>query len=210
MAGKKRETPTMITLNGEVMSVEERNRRMKLEFVNGGLSLKDLADKYGLSYNTVRVMSCNGKWAEYRQQFESKIAEEAEKELTNVFVATKVDINLNYNNLWEDLKRLAQRILATGEGLRDKDGQFSIYKVNQLADVINKCHQGQMLTTGFLSKEQQAKLDLEYQKLDIQKSLAGLGVDDDIIPDTFIEALRGSAKRVYGDGLTGKNKESKE
>lgn len=198
MAGKKREQPTMITLNGEVMSVEERNRRMKLEFVNGGLTLKELSEKYGLTYNTVRVMSCNGKWADYRRNFESKVAKEAEEQLEEIYVATKVDINLNYNNLWEQLMALARRMLNTQEGLLDKDGQLSVYKVNQLAEVINKCHQGQMITSGFMTKETQAKLDLEYRKMNIQEMIIGIG-DDDVIPDNFLDALEAAAKRNFGD-----------
>jgi transposase len=196
MAGKKREEPTMITLNGEVMSVEERNRRMKLEFVNGGLSLKELADKYGLSYNTVRVMSCNGKWADYRRAFESKVAKEAEEQLEEIYVATKVEVNLNYNNLWEQMMLVAKRMLATSEGILDKDGQISVYKLNQLADIITKCHQGQMVTTGFITKETQAKLDLEYRKMNIQEMLAGIG-EDDVIPDNFLDALEAAAKRNF-------------
>lgn len=197
MAGKKREEPTMITLNGEVMSVEERNRRMKLEFVNGGLSLKELAEKYGLTYNTVRVMSCNGKWADYRRAFESKVAKEAEEQLEEIYVATKVEVNLNYNNLWNDLMEVAKRMLAKSEGILDKDGQISVYKLNQLADVISKCHQGQMITTGFMTKEAQAKLDLEYRKMNIQEMLAGIN-EDDVIPDNFLDALEQAAKRNFG------------
>lgn len=190
--------PNSVVVNGEVMSIDERNRRMKLEFVNGGVTLKELADKYGLTYNTVRVMSCNGKWAEYRQQFEDKIAQEAEQKLVDAYVTTRVDVNLNYNNLWEDLMHLAQRMLKTGEGLRDKDGQYSVYKVNQLADIINKCHQGQIITTGFITKETQVKLELEQRKMDIQELLAGIG-EEDVIEDNFLDALSKAAKRNFGD-----------
>ena len=199
--GQKREKgeSTLITVNGEVMSVDERNRRMKLEFVNGGLSLKELADKYGLTYNTVRVMSCKGKWADYRKTFESKVAKEAEEQLEEIYVATKVEVNLNYNNLWDQLMQVAKRMLDKSEGILDKDGQISVYKLNQLADIIAKCHQGQMVTTGFMTKETQAKLDLEYRKMNIQEMLAGIN-EDDTIPDNFLDALEEAAKRNFGVG----------
>ena len=65
MNDKKRES--LVTINGEVMTTEERNRRMKLEYINGGKSLKDIAKDYGLTYNTVRACyaSKSGKNIKY-------------------------------------------------------------------------------------------------------------------------------------------------
>ena len=80
----------MVVINGEVMTIEERNRRMKLEYVNGGKSLKDIAKDYGLTYNTIRVMSCEQKWKEYKIQFAQKVSKEAEEQLMEIYV----DINL--------------------------------------------------------------------------------------------------------------------
>lgn len=40
---------SLVVINGEVITVEERNRRMKLEYINGGKSLRDIAEEYGLT-----------------------------------------------------------------------------------------------------------------------------------------------------------------
>lgn len=185
---------SICTVNGEIMTVEERNRRMKLDYINGGKSLRDIAEEYGLTYNTVRVMSCEGKWKDYKEAFTRKIAEEAEKQLTEVYVATKVDVNLLYNNAWQTLMYKAVRMLNTGEGLTDKNGQLSVYKLNQLADVIAKCHNGQMITTGFITKEAQARIDIQRESMDLRNLLAGLG-EDEVIEDNFLQALNEAAKR---------------
>lgn len=206
MNDKKRES--LVTINGEVMTTEERNRRMKLEYVNGGKSLKDIAIDYGLTYNTVRVMSCEQKWKEYKRQFEQKVANEAEEQLLEVYVNTKVDVNLMYNNAWQTVMITAVRMLNTKEGLMGKDGQLSVYKLNALADVLSKAQAGQNLCTGFISKEAQIKLDMQREAMDLKNILAGLG-DDEVIEDNFLQALNDAATKVFGD-KHGNEKESKE
>ena len=206
MNDKKRES--LVTINGEVMTTEERNRRMKLEYVNGGKSLKDIAIDYGLTYNTVRVMSCEQKWKEYKRQFEQKVAKEAEEQLLEVYVNTKVDVNLMYNNAWQTLMITAVRMLNTKEGLMGKDGQLSVYKLNALADVLTKAQTGQNLCTGFISKEAQVKLDMQREAMDLKNILAGLG-DDEVIEDNFLQALNDAATKVFGD-KHGNEKEFKE
>lgn len=206
MNDKKRES--LVTINGEVMTTEERNRRMKLEYVNGGKSLKDIAIDYGLTYNTVRVMSCEQKWKEYKRKFEQKVSKEAEEQLLEVYVNTKVDVNLMYNNAWQTVMITAVRMLNTKEGLMGKDGQLSIYKLNALADVLSKAQAGQNLCTGFISKEAQIKLDMQREAMDLKNILAGLG-DDEVIEDNFLQALNDAATKVFGD-KHGNEKESKE
>lgn len=197
-----------VVINGEVMTIEERNRRMKLEYVNGGKSLKDIAKDYGLTYNTVRVMSCEQKWKEYKMQFAQKVSNEAEEQLMEIYVNTKVDVNLMYNNAWQTVMITAVKMLNTKEGLMGKDGQLSVYKLNALADVLSKAQAGQNLCTGFISKEAQVKLDMQREAMDLKNILAGLG-DDEVIEDNFLQALNDAATKVFGD-KHGNEKELKE
>lgn len=185
---------SVVTIAGEVMTIEERNRRMKLEYTNGGKSLKDIALDYGLTYNTVRVISCNERWKDYKEQFKRSVADEAEKKLHDIYVGTVVDVNLMYNNLWQKLMLTASKMLEDEDALK-KNGKLDVYKINQLADIITKAHQGQQITTGFVSREAQAKLDMNKTKLDIskekleiQKSLLGMD-ENEVIDDNFLKAL---------------------
>ena len=199
---------SVVVINGEVMTIEERNRRMKLEYVNGGKSLKDIAKDYGLTYNTVRVMSCEQKWKEYKIQFAQKVSKEAEEQLMEIYVNTKVDVNLMYNNAWQTLMQTVVKMLNTKEGLLDKQGELSIYKLNALADVLTKAQAGQNLCTGFISKEAQIKLDMQREALDLKNILAGLG-DEEVIDDNFLQALNDTARKVFGDN-NGDDEKSKE
>lgn len=208
MSESKPRRESLVTVNGEVMTVEERNRRMKLEYVNGGKSLKDIAIDYGLTYNTVRVMSCEQKWKDYKLAFAQKVSKEAEEQLMEIYVNTKVDVNLMYNNAWQTLMQTVVKMLNTKEGLLDKHGELSIYKLNALADVLTKAQAGQNLCTGFISKEAQIKLDMQREALDLKNILAGLG-DEEVIDDNFLQALNDTARKVFGDN-NGNDEKSKE
>lgn len=208
MAKKDNRSESLVNINGEIMTIEERNRRMKLEYVNGGKSLKDIAADYGLTYNTIRVMSCEQKWKDYKKTFEQKVAKEAEEQLLEVYVNTKVDVNIMYNNAWQSLMYMIVKMLNTKEGLMGKDGQLSIYKINALADALTKAQAGQNLCTGFISKEAQVKIDMQREAMDLKNLLAGLG-EDEVIEDNFLDALNDAAKKVFGGNMNGQNEESK-
>ena len=114
-----------------------------------------------------------------------------------------------YNNAWQTLMWKVQEMLGTKEGLLDSKGNLSIYKLNQCADILQKAHQGQMLTSGFMSREVQAKIELQRKSVDMREVLAGLG-EDEVIQDNFLEALGIAAEKI---GITSKEEvkdESKE
>lgn len=199
---------SLVTVAGETMTVEERNRRMKLEYVNGGISLKDLGIKYGVSYARIRAISCEEKWGEYKEKFKAQISDEVEKQLSGIYVSTQVDVNIIYNNAWQLLVQEVVRALNNKDGLKNAKGEIDWYKVNQLADVLTKAHSGQQLTTGFITREAQAKIDIQRESLDVRKQLVGL-VEDEIIKDNFLEALNASAKRC-GISIVEEDTETKE
>ena len=42
--------------------------KLKTEYVRGGMSYRDIAEKYGLAYGTVRKRAAKGKWTALREQ----------------------------------------------------------------------------------------------------------------------------------------------
>ena len=202
----KKKTTMYTSPLGEVMTVEERNRRMKLLYVNGGMELKDIGAQYGLTEGTVKQISHKERWKEYKDKFKQQIDLEIEGKLKDVYVNTGVDINIMYNNAWQTLMWKVQEMLGTKEGLLDSKGNLSIYKLNQCADILQKAHQGQMLTSGFMSREVQAKIELQRKSVDMREILAGLG-EDEVIQDNFLEALGIAAEKI---GMTSEKEKEKE
>lgn len=205
----KKKTTMYTSPLGEVMTVEERNRRMKLLYVNGGMELKDIGAQYGLTEGTVKQISHKEHWKDYKEKFKQQIDLEIEGKLKDVYVNTGVDINIMYNNAWQTLMWKVQEMIDTKEGLLDSRGNISIYKLNQCADILQKAHQGQMLTSGFMSREVQAKIELQRKSVDMREVLAGLG-EDEVIQDNFLEALGIAAEKIGMTSEKEKENESKE
>lgn len=57
--------------------------KIRAEYVCGNISLANLADKYGISINTLRKKSASGKWSEAKKKSQNKKAEKIAEKLEN-------------------------------------------------------------------------------------------------------------------------------
>ena len=187
---KKTNWNSICTVNGIKMTVTQRNKIIKNKYIYEDVSLQDLAKEFNISYQTIRSLSSKEKWKDEKDKIVAALKDDIDKQTYDVYLEAGVDINMQYHALWQDLYNKAVYMLNTGEGLVNaKTGKLDVYRLNQLADVINKAQQGQQFTSGLLSKEVQMELDIKTQKLEIykgkyelQKKL--LGEDDNLTVDT--------------------------
>ena len=191
MADKKKNNWNSIcTVNGIKMTVTQRNKIIKNKYIYEDVSLQDLAKEFNISYQTVRSLSSKEKWKDEKDKIVAALKDDIDKQTYDVYLEAGVDINMQYHALWQDLYNKAVYMLNTGEGLVNaKTGKLDVYRLNQLADVINKAQQGQQFTSGLLSKEVQMELDIKTQKLEIDKGKYELqkkllGEDDSLTVDT--------------------------
>ena len=191
MADKKKNNWNSIcTVNGIKMTITQRNKIIKNKYIYEDVSLQDLAKEFNISYQTVRSLSSKEKWKDEKDKIVAALKDDIDKQTYDVYLEAGVDINMQYHALWQDLYNKAVYMLNTGEGLvNGKTGKLDVYRLNQLADVINKAQQGQQFTSGLLSKEVQMELDIKTQKLEIDKGKYELqkkllGEDDSLTVDT--------------------------
>ena len=196
MARRKKED-SLVTINGETMTIEERNRRMKLDYVNSGLTLRAIGDKYGLSEPTMKKISSKEGWKDFKKAFISKTSQSIEEKLQDIYVTTGVEINLMYNNAWQEIMQLVISAVKHGEGIRNKHGELDFYRLNQVADILRKAQQGQQETSGWMPKEVLVNLQYRREELDLKKYLADYGIDDKVFDaDNFEEMLKACASDV--------------
>lgn len=187
---KKTNWNSICTVNGIKMTVTQRNKIIKNKYIYEDVSLQDLAKEFNISYQTIRSLSSKEKWKDEKDKIVAALKDDIDKQTYDVYLEAGVDINMQYHALWQDLYNKAVYMLNTGEGLVNaKTGKLDVYRLNQLADVINKAQQGQQFTSGLLSKEVQMELDIKTQKLEIDKGKYELqkkllGEDDNLTVDT--------------------------
>lgn len=195
MSGKTGPKAGMTYYKGMKITVEERNMLMKMDYMNLDCDLKTLAEKYGITYGTIRTISSKGKWKEEREAYKQRIIEYKEGKIAQIYAGAQVEVNIMYNNAWTMIMELVYRELLQenekNSSLFRKDGKLDIYALDKLADVLTKAQAGQYQATGFVGKEVQARIDLQEKQYSLKEKLSGIMDDlgEDITVDNFMDAL---------------------
>ena len=53
--------------------------KIRAEYIEGGISYRKIAEKYNVSFNTLKTIAIKERWAELRQQADNKVATETVK-----------------------------------------------------------------------------------------------------------------------------------
>lgn len=199
---KERESNKVVIVQGKRMTVPERNMLMKLDYLNGGLTLASVAEKYEVSENTIYELSRKEKWAKQRKDITERIARAAEERFVEVYASCGVDINLMYNNTWQKVINLCNQALNEPEKyLMNQEGNLRYGAIQVLADVIERAQKGQQFTTGFIGREASTKLELQREMVILRKKLAGDDDEQQIVQDNFMEALEGINAELWNEEL---------
>ena len=187
-------------VNGKRMSTDERNMLMKLDYINGGLNIQAIAEKYEMKVDSVYSLCGKEKWVQQRRDFTKRVEASAKEQFVEVYAKCGVEINLMYNNTWQKVINLCNEALNDPEKyLTNKEGILRYGALQVLADIVEKAQKGQQFTTGFIGREADAKLSLQREMVLLRKKLAGEEDEEDIIEDNFLEALEGINKNLWED-----------
>lgn len=130
---------------------------LKAEYIAGGVSYRELAEKHGVSENTLRRRAAKEKWRQERHKSDTKTAqkiieivsdENAEKAVTAASLISKAAMNF--------LMKIAEESLKIKEGKLDKDitTKYSEYALalSRFKDVLDIKSEKDI-------EEQQARID---------------------------------------------------
>ena len=118
----------------------------------------------------------------------------------DVYVGCEVEITLIHNNTWQKIINIVNEILDNPRKylFNQNTQQFKILALDQLADIMSKAQAGQNLTTGFVSKLEKLKLELQQENLALRKRIAGEEEDNDF-EDNFMDAINTASENLWGD-----------
>lgn len=85
---------------------------IKNEYINTGISQRKLAEKYGVSYNTVKAKSSRDNWLKDRKNQYRKITAKVQQKTAEKIIGTEVDRVANLLNLTD----MAQEQIGTAFG----------------------------------------------------------------------------------------------
>lgn len=196
----ERKSNKVCIVNGKRMTIPERDLLMKLEYINGGLTIAGVAEKFGVKVDSVYEVSRRDKWQQQKKDITKQVEEAAKQEYVEVYAKCGVEINLMYNNIWQKVINLCNEALNDPQKyLTNKEGVLRYGAIQVLADVIERAQKGQQFTTGFIGREASAKLELKREMVLLRKKLAGEDDDEEVVQDNFMEALQEINDELWKD-----------
>ena len=199
MAKQQKESAKWCKWNGMRMTVNQRNILMKSDYIHGGLTTKEIAAKYEVSFNTVANLVTNGKWVQARKNFLLETQRRADEAVMTAYAGMQVEITTMYNDAWTKLMTMVQMMLDNPrQYLMTTNGEVRVGRLQQIAEIMQMAQQGQERCVGFVDKQAQVNININQQRLEIYKKQVGED-EDDIVEDNFIEALEAACKDVWGE-----------
>lgn len=199
MAKQQRASEKWCKFNGMRMTITQRNILMKSDYVHGGMSAKDIADKYEVKHATVANLITNGKWVQARKNFVLETQRRADEAVMTAYAGMQVEVTTMYNDAWNKVMTLINVMLDNPrQYLMTTNGEVRVGRLQQITEIIEKAQQGQERCVGFVDKQAQININVTQQRLEIYKKQVGED-EDDVVDDNFIEALEAACKDVWGE-----------
>ena len=125
----------------------------KKEFLLGDFkSVREFADKTGMSYNGHFMQKTKG-WADEKNKFEKDKAAEIVQKTVEKQVQNEVDRNVEHLNTWDKILNLIQKIMAEPETYLVKgDGAVNISLVEKVSCILERVQKGQRWALGLDEK----------------------------------------------------------
>lgn len=184
---------------GIKLSKQERNERMKLEFIRG-MDVAEIAHRYGVSKTTVEILRSKGKWVKLKKQFDDEKSLVTNDTLTQMYAGFKVSVNIKYHAVWEKLMNIIEMALDNPDKyLMTNKGELRWGALDVLSNIIDRAQAGQERANGMIPAEVQYRLQIEREKITLLRKKMGDGDTEEEVRDNFVEALDNAAKAVWKD-----------
>lgn len=184
---------------GIKLSKQERNERMKLEFIRG-MDVTEIAHRYGVSKTTVEILRSKGKWVNLKKQFDDEKSLVTNDTLTQMYAGFKVSVNIKYHAAWEKLMNIIEMALDNPDKyLMTNKGELRWGALDVLSNIIDRAQAGQERANGMIPAEVQYRLQIEREKITLLRKKMGDGDTEEEVRDNFVEALDNAAKAVWKD-----------
>lgn len=180
----------MCLVKGQRMTVPERNLMMKLDYINSGLTIAAVAEKYDMASDTVYCISRAEKWREQKNDLTKQIEAASKEAFIEVYAKGGVEINLLYNNTWQKIIALCNEALNNPDKyLKREDGSVKWGALQVLSEIVERAQKGQQFTTGFVGREVSAKIEFQREAILLKRKQMGEDTDAEPTQDNFMEAL---------------------
>ena len=115
---------------------------VKNDYINTGIGQRKLAQKYAISYGTVRARAEKEKWLKHQKAQMRKISALTAQKTAECIIAREVDRNTRHMEAYDELLTVAQDILALH---KDKPSKKDVYTLEKVASILERVQKGHTL-----------------------------------------------------------------
>ena len=139
-------------------------RKIKAEYVAGGISQRKLAEKYGIAWGTLRKRANLEKWNDKRKSAEKKAEQKVEQKTAEIVADNATLCEQIKPKLLRKLAVMVDQFPDMGAGelrKKDPDGTELIYRIKDIATVYKDLTDDMVQTEQTGNELLQSLLDLE-------------------------------------------------
>lgn len=129
--------------------------KIKAEYVSGGTSYRKLAEKYGVSFNTLKDVAVREKWTELRQQAHNNAA----TKMVDAVSSENAKINKKYYGLVDKLLNKAEKVI-------DNTKIWQISNLKEMATVMKYLKECKGVKPDIDIMEQQARIKKLHKEIE--------------------------------------------
>ena len=122
--------------------------KLKAEYIAGGISYRKLADKYGVSFNTLKTIAIKNKWSELKQQADNK----ATTKIVNSIAQDKSKKSVKINDV-------ADKLLDKISSLLDNFEMLDTQGIKHLTSSLKDIKDIKGIKSDIDLREQEARID---------------------------------------------------
>ena len=132
------EALTAFIVKGAKLETGVNWRKIKAEYIAGGVSQRELAEKYGVSLRTITRRSQVERWVEIRKAADTKAVEKVTEKTAEIVADNAALLEHIKTGLLRKLAVMVDNFPDVGAGemrRREKDGTELIYRMRDIAAV---------------------------------------------------------------------------
>lgn len=185
--------------------IDQRNARMKLEYINSNCTYEDLAKRYNMTTQNVQRIANKNKWRLAKNEMQATLKKEKCDKLDKSLAIKKREVNIKHYKAWEKLLNVVTSILDNPNlylTYKEVPG-YNINKMEHLAAILEKIQNGQRLSSGLEDEVELMKVKIAQQKVNLEKEKANGGYDNIPAQSNFLKVVNESVDKIW----SGKNEE---
>ena len=137
--------------------------KLKAEYIAGGISYRNLAKKYNVSFNTLKTIAIREEWTKLKEQAYNK----ATTKMVNVVATESAKIDDTYF-------RIVDKLMSKAEELVDNTTIWQVTNLKEMATALKYLKECKGIKSDIDLKEQNARIDklrkeIESDKVDESK-----------------------------------------